>query len=250
MVEAMQGKVDAVTKRLLRAGTLLEYRRLNWRVETMVRLSHGFAEFTQAARAAGFPMHSSVGVHDVPNCGLVTLSFGSLPTNALRRKHLSLFDEPEYEDQQILEGGGQLAASQSPDGHVFFISNPRSSDWMKPSDGEYFLSGPLDPTEITRPLIRKMIQKHLIVLRMSSMFGGPGSLTRLERCTFWWIVLGDIRKRHAFYRSLATLSNEWGKAVVAAVFAAVVGFVTASLAPSPVPKAAEAKQSAASASSR
>lgn len=249
MVEAMQGKVDSVTKKLRRSMTLLEYRRINWRAETMGRLSHGFAEFSHAARIAGFPMQPSLDVHDVPNCGLVTLSFGSLPTCALRRKHLALFEGPEHVDQQVLEKGGQLAASQSSDGHVFFISNPRSSDWMKPTDSEYFLSGPLDPIEVTPLLIGKMIGRHLIVLRMSSMFGGPASLTRLERCRFWWIVFGDIRKRHAFYRSMATLTNEWGKAIVAAAFAVIVAFATAILTQPSSSKAPDA-QSAASAPSK
>lgn len=39
MVEAMQGRADWVTKKLRRSMTLLEYRRLNWRVETMGRLA-------------------------------------------------------------------------------------------------------------------------------------------------------------------------------------------------------------------
>lgn len=98
MVETMQGKVDAVTRRLLRSKTLLEYRRLNWRVETIGRLSSGFATFCQAARVAGFPMHTSVGVEDVPNGGIVSLTFGDVDMEAPIRKLLPFFFDEDHVD--------------------------------------------------------------------------------------------------------------------------------------------------------
>lgn len=237
----MQGKVDATAKRFIRSRTLLEYRRLNWRVETMARLSHEFAAFTAAARAADFPIHTSVGVHDVPNAGMVTLSFGAMATNAFQRQYRSAFDEEPFVDQQVLEDGGQLVASQSHDGYVFFISNPRKSEWAKPTNDAYIIAGPLDPAEVRQPLIRKMIRRHLIVVRMGSFFGGSGSLTLGERCMFWWIVLIELRKRYNLYRSLITLTNEWGKAIVAAVLATVLSLIAASLATSGNQKMAEQK---------
>lgn len=237
----MQGKVDAAAKRLIRSRTLLEYRRLNWRVETMARLSHEFAAFSAAARRAGFPIHTSVGVHDVPNAGMVTITFNATATNAFRRQYKSAFDEQPFVDQQVLEEGGQLAASQSHDGYVFFISNPRKSEWAKPTDDAYIIAGPLDPTEVALPLIRKVIRRHLIVVRMSSAFGGSGSLTFGERCTFWWIVFIELRKRHNLYRSLISLTNEWGKAIVAAVLATILSLVAAGLTTSGNQNAAEQK---------
>lgn len=224
----MHGNIQAVAARLSRSKRLLEYRRLNWRVETMRRVIEEFSSFVLSAREAGFPVKMSVDSHDVPNAGLVELTLERQPTDALKRQYISAFDRDgeEFSDRQVFEEGGQLVASQSAEGHVFFVSHPRRSEWCEPRDNAYIIGGPFEPTDVTRRVVQKMIRRHLIVVRTSSIFGGPRSLTFRERLAYQFIVLVELRKRYRLIRALMTLSNEWGKAFVAAALALLVSLVS------------------------
>ncbi|WP_269633158.1 hypothetical protein [Pelomonas sp. BJYL3] len=193
----------------------------------MDRVVGVFSAFVAGAKAAGFPWAASVDVHYVLNACTVEIAFEHIPTNALMRHYGSTFGEAEYVDRQTLEDGGELIASQSAEGYVLFVSHPRKSAWSRPLDAEFIIGGPFDPTDVTHRLVEKMIRRHLVVVRMTSLFGGRHSLSIGERFTYQLVVLGELRKRYLLLRSLASLTNEWGKALVAAVLA-VVGAIAAS----------------------
>lgn len=165
----------------------------------------------------------------MPNGGIVSLSFGDVDMEAPIRKLLPFFFDEDHVDRPIREDGGQLVASLSVQGYVFFISHPRKSEWIKPTDESLIIGGPIEPTKVSAKLIQKMVRRHLIVLRKSSFYGGNGSLSWWERWVYRGIIFRELRNRYTLYRSLISLTNEWGKAIVAAVIATVLSLLAAAI---------------------
>lgn len=224
----MHAAVNRATRKIRRSAQLLEYRRINWRVETNHRIRWEFEAFVRAARGAGFPFDLRVQQDDTPNEGGIQISPGRSIIGIVDRKTNAPWDKPPYTDTPVFETGGELVASQSAQGYVNFIVYPRCSDRITPTRKELMLLRSFDPAEVTPKLIRKVIKRYLLVLQDSSAIGSEDALTFSEQIVVIWLHMWELRTRHDFYRSMLALRNEWGKALVAGVVAFVVGYVTGS----------------------
>ena len=224
----MREAVDRATMKFRRSGALLEYRRINWRVETNHRIRWAFEAFVRNAREAGFPLELHVHQYDPPNEGVVQIMVAPLPTGTVNRKYGIDNDGESVSDTPVIETGGELVASQSASGYVYFIAHPRRSERIKSKDEELILQGPLEPTEVTVGVVQKALGHYLLILQSSSILGADDALTFRERIHVLWIRFRDMRTRYKLYVSLLTLNNEWGKAVVAGVVAFLVGYITGS----------------------
>lgn len=224
----MHAAVNRATRKIRRSAQLLEYRRINWRVETNHRIRWEFEAFVCAAREAGFPFNLSVQQHDTPNEGVIQICPEPSLIGIVNRKHNAPSDQPSHTDTPVFETGGELVASQSATGYVHFIVSPRCSDRITPARKELIFLRPLDPSKVTPCLIRKVIKRYLLVLQASSTIGTEDALTFSERIAVRWLHIWELRARYDSYRSMLALRNEWGKALVAIVGAFVVGYVTGS----------------------
>lgn len=223
----MRDAVDRATQKLQRSATLLKHRRLNWNVETNHRIRWEFEAFVRHAREASFPLALHVDQHDTPNEGVVQITVQRLLTGTVHRKHNADFVEDSFVDTPVVETGGEFIASQSATGYVHFIMHPRRSDRIKPKETEIILLRPYEPTEVTVKVIRKALKQYLVLLQSSSILGNNNALTLTERLLVMWIRFRDLRNRYVLYRSLLSLSNEWGKAIIAGAIALIIGYITA-----------------------
>jgi hypothetical protein len=224
----MRRAVDRAAIKLRRSVELLEYRRINWRVETNHRIRWEFETFVRNAREAGFPLGLHVREYDTPNEGVVQITVAPLPTGTVTRKYGIDHNGEFVSDASVIETGGELIASQSASGYVHFIAHPRRSERIKPKEDELILLGPLEPTEVTVGIVQKALTRYLLILQSSLILGAEDALTIRERIHLLWIRFHDLRSRYRLYVSLLTLNNEWGKAVIAGVVAFLVGYVTGS----------------------
>lgn len=90
---------------------------------------------------------------------------------------------------------------------------------------QLILFRPFDPTEVTPRLVRKAIRQYLLWLASTSILGSE-DVTLRDRLCIMWISFRDLRYRYELSRSLLSLRNEWGKALVAGVVAFVIGHYT------------------------
>jgi hypothetical protein len=224
----MQSSIARATKQLQRSAQLLEYRRLNWRVETKHRIRSEFEAFVREARTAGFPFELCVQQHITPNEEVVQIYVQRTLTGIVDRKHVVPWDNLQYADTPVFESGGELVASQSATGFVHFIVHPRKSDRITPNKNDLIIYRSFDPTEVTVQVIRRALKRYLLILQDSSMIGTEDALSFNERLAVIWLNFRELRSRHELYRSLLSLRNEWFKAIVAGIFAFVVGYITGS----------------------
>jgi hypothetical protein len=222
----MRSVIERATKKLRRSGTLLEYRRLNWRVETNHRIRWEFEAFVVEARALGFPFSFTIRQYDTPNEGVVQISSSPHNTGVVDRVLGDDWDGREQFDSPVIETGGDLVASLSATGLVHFIAHPRVSKRLTPRTKELFLLRPYEPTNVTVKVIRKALRQYLLILQESSILGLENAITHKERVLVWWIRFRDLRSRYEFYTSLLSLRNEWGKALIAGVIAFLVGYIS------------------------
>jgi len=222
----MQKVTEQAARKLHRSARLLEYRRLNWRVETNQRISREFEAFVMSARIVGLPFKLHISHHDTPNEGIVQIMVDPIATGAVDRK--IAFNEYGMSnvDTPVLETGGEFVASQSVQGYVHFIMYLRRSDRIKPKNESQILFQGYEPTDVTVDVVRRALRRYLILLQSSSVVGGANALTYQERFLVLWIAFRDLRNRYELYRSLLTLRNEWGKAVVAGVVAFLIGYIS------------------------
>lgn len=222
---------------------LLEYRRINWKVVAIDRIQWEFESFIRVARTAGFPFEFRFRQDDVPNENVITVSAERSFIGIVDRTHTALWEQPTFQDTQVVETGGELVVSQAASGFIHFIVYPRRSDRLKPVKKELLLFSPIDPVEITPRLVRKVIRRYLLVLQDSSTFGSEDALTFLERVMVSWLYFRELRSRNEFYRSMLGLRNEWGKAIVAGVVAFVIGYIAGGPSPNnPSPQLQQSTQ--------
>jgi hypothetical protein len=222
----MRNVMERAARKLRRSGTLLEYRRLNWRVETNQRIRREFEAFMVEARAIEFPFTFSVRQNDNPNEGVVQISPSPHNTGVVDRVQGDGWGGTEQIDSPVIETGGELIASISAMGLVHFIAYPRVSKRLKPKTKELFLLRPYDPADVTAMVVQKALRRYLLILQESSSLGAENAITYSERVLIWWIKFRDLRSRYDFYTSLLSLRNEWGKAIFAGVIAFLVGYVS------------------------
>lgn len=121
----MHRTVFQVTQKLHRSAQRLDFRRLNWRIETNHRIRREFENFVRLAREAGFQFELRVEQHDTPNEGVIQISVAQMPTGAVDRRFSPELGNEKYTDTPVLETRGELVASQSASGYVHFIVHPR-----------------------------------------------------------------------------------------------------------------------------
>ncbi|WP_136416516.1 MULTISPECIES: hypothetical protein [Oxalobacteraceae] len=206
---------------------MLEYRRLNWKVETSARIWREFEDFILLGRELDLPFTLRVSREGAPNEETIQIAVSRANTGVVDRKYSSPLVEPSQTDSPVFETGGELVASQSITGDVCFIAYPRRSDRLNPEKKELILFHPFDPVEVTPCLIKKVLRRYLIVLQDSSFLGTEDALTWSERIVLVWLYFRELRSRHELYRSLLAMRNEWAKAVTAGVIAFVVGYLSA-----------------------
>ena len=229
----MHSNVIRAAKKLRRSMDLLEYRRINWRVVASPRIQSEFESLTASARAAGFPFDLRVDHDETPNEEVIMVRAGRSFLGVVDRKHNAPWDQPPFQDSQVVETGGDLVASLAATGLVHFIVYPRKSDRMAPTKNELLIYGPLDPNAVTSRVVQKVISRYLLVLQDSSTFGNEDALTIFERLAVMWLYFRELRNRHEFYRSMLGLRNEWGKAVIAGLIAYAVGYYAGTSPPNP-----------------
>ena len=225
----MKPTIHRAAQKLRRSAILLEHRRLNWRVETNHRIRWEFELFIRSSREVGLPLEFSLRQYDTPNEGVVQLNPARTLTGVVDRQYSLSLDGETYSDTPVLESGGELVASLSATGFVYFTAHPRSSDRTKPKRAQLFLLGPLDPATVTPAVVRRALARYLLILQASSLIGNENALTRLERWQVLWLHFRDLRTRYDFYRSMLTLENQWGRLFVAASLAFAGGYITATL---------------------
>jgi hypothetical protein len=224
----MRAAIIRATRKIRRSAQLLDYRRINWRVATNHMIRCEFEAFVRAARDQDFPFELHVQQHETPNEEVIQVAPARSHTGIVDRKQHAFWANPSHTDTPVFEFGGELVASQSATGYVHFIVSPRRSDRLVPTRKELILLRPYDPAEISPRLVRKVLKRYLLVLQDTSIIGTEDALTFFERITVIWMHISELRARHAFYRSLLALRNEWGKALVAGAVAFAVGYVTGS----------------------
>ncbi len=227
----MQKATERAARKLHRSARLLEYRRLNWRVETNHRIVREFEAFVVSAHKAGLPFKLHVSHHHTPNEGTVQIMADPMATGAVDRKIALNEYGMSNVDTPVLETGGEFVASQSVQGYVHFIVYPRRSDRIKPKKESQILFQGFEPTDVTVDVVRRALKRYLILLQSSSVVGGASALTYQERFIVLWIAFRDLRNRYELYLSLLTLRNEWGKAVIAGVVAFLIGYISGTKSP-------------------
>ena len=224
----MRHHIDRAHRKLERSARLLEYRRLNWRVETNHRIRWEFEAFTHLTRELKFPFAFRLQQHYSPNEGQIQLTALSSLTGVVDGQRNLYPEGLQFDGTRVEETGGELVASQSATGFVHFIAHPRTSDRLRATKSELIIAGPLDPTNVTASVIRKALRHYLLVLQGSSLIGIEDALTRQERLIIIWLYFRELRSRHDVYRSLLSMKNEWAKLLVAGALAFLAGYITAS----------------------
>jgi len=230
LARIMLKAIEQAQRKLVRSSQLLDYRRLNWRVETNHRIRWAFEAFMREARQSGFPFQFHLCQHNTPNEGVIQMTAGGTLTGVVNRKYDKCelgFSDETCVDTPVVETGGELVATLSCNGFVHFIAHPRTSDRLKAIKPDLILLGPLDPADVTVHVIRKALRRFLLVLQNSSTIGAADALTVRERVWVVWFYFRDMRSRYDLYRSLLSMKNEWGKLLVTGVITFLIGYVTA-----------------------
>lgn len=222
----MEALIKSEVRRLQRSIATLTYRRINWRVETRHRIRQKFEQLATCARDTNYPFRLSVQEFEQPTESTIQISAGNNPTGAVNRKtEVDVCAGLKHIDTLVMESGGTLIASQSVSGYVHFVVYPYSSDRIQPKHKEIMLLRSFDPTEVTWSVLNKVIKRYLLCVRSSSVYGMSGDFTWRERALLVWIRVQDIRFRYRIAKSLMSLQNEWGKAIVTGLAALLVGYL-------------------------
>lgn len=208
---------------LLRTRNLLNYRRINWNVIAQPIILQEFQEVCNQARIEHYPFCLFVQSYDNPNENTIQLKAGQNVTGAVKRE--TNFLTGLHYDTPVIEDSCSLVASQSVFGFIHFIVYPYSSERVKPNNENTILFRQLDPNEITPKLIRKAIERYLLIIRSSSVYGAYNTLSYKERLLLSWMRFQDVRNKQKLTTSLISLENKWGSAVVAALLAVIATYV-------------------------
>jgi hypothetical protein len=157
----MRAEVTRATTKIRRSNQLLEYRRINWNVETNHRIRAEFESFIRTAREVGFPFGLRLQQHETPNEEVIQISTDRSLIGIVDREHHAFWVNPQYTDTPVFETGGELVASQSATGYVHFIIHPRCSDRLTPTRKELILFRPFG---ILWKSLRAWFKKYLIVI--------------------------------------------------------------------------------------
>ncbi|WP_431265817.1 hypothetical protein ACQ859_11055 [Roseateles chitinivorans] len=208
--------VDRTGRRLRRAATLLDHRRMNWRHVAAPRAWQAFSELRLQLRDSNLPFQFFVQHVQTPNEEVIQIRASQTHTGVFNRKNHAPWHDPPYVDTAIWESGGELVLSQSATGHVYFVATPRRSERSTPDKQELILLGPLDPTDVTASVLKKAVKRYMLLLRSTSNFGGADALAPWEWLTFQWTYTWELRERQRLIRSALRLENEWLKAMISA----------------------------------
>jgi hypothetical protein len=225
MVESLEVLISRELALLERSRNQLRYRRLNWQIVTHQLIRQEFDRFVKEAARQNSFYSFYVTQYDAPNEGTIQLSAGQNITGVVDRTTDQLSNR--YSDKPIIESGCCIVASQSVHGFINFIIYPYSSDRVKPDDENTILFYSLDPNQINTNKIHKALRRFMLILRTSSVYGELNTLSYSERALLLWMSMQDIRNKVRLQKSLITLNNQWGKAIVPAILgAALTYFVT------------------------
>lgn len=213
---------------ITRSSSELWFRRINWKMETRHRVRRALESVVVAAKTSGYPFQLYVQEFEQPNEGLIQLSAGQNPTGVVNREECFDLEHGSWNrDTSVMESGAGLVVSQSVTGHVHFTVNLYACDRIRPRRQEVLLFVPLDPASVTERRVMRAVRLFFLFVRDSSVYGISGSRSFSSRALLAWIRFRDLRSRYKLVRSLASLKNEWAKAVFAAILALVVTIVAA-----------------------
>lgn len=214
--------VDLASADLKRSARLLEYRRINWHHVAVPRITKLFEQLHRDSQQSELPFKFHGDHVDTPNEEVLQVRAGQSFTGTFNRKYRSIFEDgPKHSDMAVLETGGELVASQSVTGHVFFLVTPRQSDRSKPDKTDLIIMGPLDPCDVTERRVRKVIKRYVLLLKATSNVGS-GSLSFMEWIIYQWMYTFELGSRNQLVRDMLSLRNEWVKAIFAAVASALI----------------------------
>lgn len=221
----MSARSALLASKLNRSSDLLRYRRINWNVETVHRIRKELQDFTREVRESKVAFDFLLREFDTPNEGVLQLEPSQVPIGVVNRRVNPFLEDESANDVVVFERGGSFVASLSFNGYVHFIAHPRFSDRTTPRTKEILLTGPIDPTGVTPKLIQRVLDKYLLVLRSTSVFGMENTISYWERIELFWIYFTDIRRKHQLIRSVISMSNEWAKLLAAGLVAYVAGYL-------------------------
>ncbi len=124
------------------------------------------------------------------------------------------------------ESGACLVFSQSANGAISVMMYPYKSELHSRTEKNIILHHSLHPDDITEKLILSCIKAFLMYIRCTSIYGLGCKPSVTESAKLTWLTIKDIRHKSTLLNSVVKMNNEWGKLVVAAALAFLVGYVS------------------------
>jgi len=198
----IRGIVDRASADLKRSTRSLDHRRINWHHVAAPRIAKCFGQLHRDSLRSELPFKFSGDHEDAPNEERIQLRAQQTPTGVFNRTYRFPFEEgPQYSDAVVWETGGELVATQSITGHVYFTVTPRASDRNTPTRTELIIMGPLDPCDVSERRLRSVVSRYLLLLKASSNVGGD-SLSVREWLIYQWMYIFELRSRQDLIRSI------------------------------------------------
>ena len=217
-----KGLIEKATADLTRSDRLLEYLRINCLHLALPRITKQFEQLHRDSQRANLPFRFTGDHDESPNEERVQLRAQQSLTGVVNRTYRSPFEDgPPHSDSQVWETGGELVATQSITGHVYFTVTPRKSDRSIPEKTELIIMGPLDPCNVSESRVRKVVARYLLLLKASSNIGWD-SLSMREWLAYQWMHMVELRARQDLMRAgIKFVRSESLRAFVGGAFTAL-----------------------------
>ena len=207
----------------------LDVRRRAWS-DTAKHLIHQvFTEAAQEALSVGHPFRLSSRIHDShKNEETVQLSSGQNMTGVLIEENREIAGAVQEVKKYVVERGCSLVASFGIDGSVSFMLYPYSSERHSWREDCIVVKSLVDPAEISKELLEKVISQFFFYARFSSIMGTRLKKLDVELLRYYYLLLLDIRNQGKITKTALSVIYDWSKIIVAAA----IGFYAANFGPS------------------
>ncbi|MGI2261582.1 hypothetical protein [Shewanella sp. GXUN23E] len=224
----MRKTIDKESKRLASRTFELRRRRLNWTFSAKPKISDTCSMFIEQLKESKYPFRLFCKQGStMENYQTVQLTSCSNLIGVIERKtEVTEQCEIKKSIKHYDESGACLVFSQSANGAISVMMYPYKSELHSRTEKNIVLYHSLHPDDITEKLILSCVKTFLMYIRCTSIYGLGCKPSVIESSKLAWLTIKDIRHKSKLLDSVVKMNNEWGKLVVAAAFAFLVGYVS------------------------
>jgi hypothetical protein len=202
-------------QKLEKSSRELKYRRINWRTVQKKLIYEEFKVVAKEAKEAEYPFNLTPFI--VPHSENETVV--QLNSDKNKTGHS---DNKNGIVQSEIEGGCALVVSFGGSGTVLIAIYPYKSERSSTKEDSIILYHDMNPTKITKKVIRKSIKKFLIYSQYSSIYGANRESKRFDYFRVTLMRCLEIRNRELLQKKIMQFLFESLKIFIPVLFSILI----------------------------